>query len=207
MMRTFLASAAALSFASAVSASTVLFHDDFSQEDPGSVFQNTTTLDNWTVVQGNVDLIGSTSKFACEGGTACLDLDGFTTPTPAIIETIDAFHLQGGETYTLLFAFAGGTNNDTVTVALGSIFQMVLPAGGYTIPFAAAFSVTPQADELAQISFAVSTPPDSQGPYLGEVTLIGPAPIPLPAGAWFLIGGFGMLAFAAGRPNTVRLRA
>ncbi len=121
-MRHSLAATFALSLLSATAAQAVpLFNDTFDSEALGL----NQALDNWTVSDGTIDVIGTGFFDLHPGNGNYLDLDG-STSNAGKITTNTVFNLLAG-TYTLSFELGGSKRGDgnTVTVALGSIFSEV----------------------------------------------------------------------------------
>ncbi len=122
-MRRTLALTFAVSLLSATAAQAVpLFSDNFDSEGLGL----NTGLDNWTISDGTIDVIGAGGSFDLHPGNGhYLDLDG-SSSNAGKITTNTAFNLLAG-TYTLSFELGGSKRGDgnTVTVALGSIFSEV----------------------------------------------------------------------------------
>lgn len=121
-MRHTVAATLALSMLTATAAQAVpLFSDTFD----GEVRQLDTTLDNWTVSDGTIDVVGPGFFDFYPGNGNYVDLDG-STGNAGTITTTTLFNLLAG-TYTLNFQLGGSTRGDsnTVTVALGSVFSEV----------------------------------------------------------------------------------
>jgi hypothetical protein len=122
-MRRTLALSFAVSLLSATAAQAVpLFSDNFDSEALGL----STGLDNWTISDGTIDVIGAGGSFDFYPGNGhYLDLDG-SSGNAGKITTNTAFNLLPG-TYTLNFQLGGSTRGDSnsVTVALGSIYNEV----------------------------------------------------------------------------------
>lgn len=121
-MRTAYAATLALSLLSATAAQAVpLFNDTFDSEALGL----NTALDNWTVSDGTVDVVGTGFFDFYPGNGNYLDLDG-STRDAGKITTNTLFNLLAG-TYTLNFQLGGSARGEsnTVTVALGSIYSEV----------------------------------------------------------------------------------
>jgi hypothetical protein len=121
-MRRTLALTFAVSLLSATAAQAVpLFSDNFDSEALGL----STGLDNWTISDGTIDVIGTGSFDFYPGNGNYLDLDG-SSGNAGKITTNTAFNLLPG-TYTLSFQLGGSARggSDSVTVALGSIYSEV----------------------------------------------------------------------------------
>lgn len=102
---------------------TVLFEDNFDEENGGQAQLDYFTFQNWDVIQGTVDIIGNGACDFLPGNGLYIDLDG-SSSIAGTIETKTAFTLNPGQ-YQLQFQLAGSQRGDTntVVVSLGSIFQ------------------------------------------------------------------------------------
>jgi len=121
-MRPTLVATLALSLLSATAAQAVpLFSDTFDSE----VLGLNQTLDNWTVSDGAIDVVGTGFFDFYPGNGNYIDLDG-SIGNAGKITTNALFNLLAG-TYTLSFQLGGSTRGDSnsVTVALGSIYSEV----------------------------------------------------------------------------------
>lgn len=121
-MRRTLAATFALSLLSATAAQAVpLFSDTFDSE--AQSFDS--TLANWTVSDGTIDVIGPGFFDFYPGNGNYLDLDG-SSNNAGKITTNALFNLLPG-TYTLSFQLGGSARSDSnsVTVALGSVYSEV----------------------------------------------------------------------------------
>lgn len=96
-----------------------LFSDNFN----GEAQALNTSLDNWTVSDGTIDVIGTGFFDFYPGNGNYLDLDG-SSGNAGKITTNSSFSFLAG-TYTLRFDLGGSTRGDsnTMTVALGSFFS------------------------------------------------------------------------------------
>ncbi|MBX9605910.1 MAG: PEP-CTERM sorting domain-containing protein [Gammaproteobacteria bacterium] len=104
-----------------------LFSDSFDSEVQGL----NQSLDNWTVTDGTIDVVGTGFFNFYPGNGNYLDLDG-STGNAGIITTNVAFNLLPG-LYTLSFQLGGNARNggtDSVTVSLGSVFNEVFTLAG-----------------------------------------------------------------------------
>lgn len=104
-----------------------LFSDTFDSEAQGL----NQALDNWTVSDGTVDVVGTGFFDFYPGNGNYLDLDG-STGNAGVITTNAAFNLLPG-LYTLSFQLGGNGRNggtDSVTVSLGSVFNEVFALAG-----------------------------------------------------------------------------
>jgi hypothetical protein len=113
----------ALSLLTASAAHAVpLFSDTFD----GDALALNTTLLNWTVTNGTIDVIGAPNFFDFYPGNGrYVDLDG-STADAGTITTNQLFNLLPGN-YTLSFQLGGSTrgDNNSVTVSLGSAYNEV----------------------------------------------------------------------------------
>jgi hypothetical protein len=107
-----------------VDPATVLFVDDFDQENNGVGVYNWTSFANWNVVDGCVDLHGNGFHDVQPGRGLYVDLDG-SCAQGGTIETKAEFTLEPGA-YVLEFWIAGNHRidaADTVIITLGSVYQ------------------------------------------------------------------------------------
>jgi hypothetical protein len=192
-MRSSLISAAVLAAAlSAVPAAAApLFSDNFDGEALGL----NTTLDNWTVSDGTIDVIGSipTNSFNFYPGNGnYVDLDG-SSRNAGTITTNTVFSFAAG-TYTLTFELGGSTRGDTntVNVTLGGIF-----AESFTLASGAGLQLVTRTITLnsamgsGALSFAHDGG-DNLGLILDDVTLDYARPdvgVPAPLAASLLLAG------------------
>ena len=174
-------------------AATVFF-DDFSAD---TAAFSKTTLTNWNVVQGNVDVVNPGS-FGCPSpGTKCVDLDGTGSPAPAIIETQAIFSFVTGEQYELFFDIPAlntglGNNNDAFRVTIGSYYSEDFT--GYSAPLTVTRQFSIGSDGSAPITFTLLDQPNDAGPFLSGVSL---TQVPVPAAIWlFGTGLLGLVGMA-----------
>ena len=103
---------------------SVLFTDNFDNENNKQGVFNWTSFANWNVLQGCVDLHGNGLFDVQPGNGLYVDLDG-SCAAGGTIESKTAFTLAPG-TYVLEFWMAGNNRintADTVNVSLGSAYQ------------------------------------------------------------------------------------
>jgi hypothetical protein len=108
----------------AVDPATVLFLDDFDNENNGVGVYNWTQFAQWNVLDGCVDLHGNGFHDVQPGKGLYVDLDG-SCEKAGTIETKTEFTLTPGN-YILEFWIAGNhrrSSPDTVNVTLGSVYQ------------------------------------------------------------------------------------
>lgn len=174
----------------------VLFADDFNSEALGL----NTTLDNWDIVQGSVDVVQCFTS-----AERCVDLDG-TTPggPPTILDTRTSFAITAGNTYELAFSIVFVQGVDPFTLSFGSFSQSFPGNDNLTT----VLSFVADADGSSRVRFALNTPSnDNFGNWLTSFSLTetagnpppppppppNPSVIPLPAPALLLLAGLGGL--------------
>ena len=121
-MRHTLAATFALSLLTASGVQAVpLFNDTFDSE----VLGLDQTLDNWSISDGTIDVVGTGFFDFYPGNGNYIDLDG-SVSNAGKITTNTLFNFLVGN-YTLNFQLGGSTRGDTntVTVALGSFYSEV----------------------------------------------------------------------------------
>jgi hypothetical protein len=174
--------------------SAVLFSDDFNSETLGF----NTTLDNWDIVQGSVDVVQCFTS-----AERCVDLDG-TTPggPPTILDTKASFGITAGNSYDLAFSIVFVQGFDPFTLSFGSFSRSFAGNGNITT----VLSFVADADGSSKVRFALNTPSNNNlGNWLTSFSLTEtagtppppPPPdvsaIPLPASALLLLAGLGGL--------------
>jgi hypothetical protein len=191
-------------FASALStqaATQTLFSDNFAADSAlvASGYQTVTSLTNWTLKHGNVDVL-AVSSFCASGTLGCIDLDGTGAGEVAVLETKTALNFVAGILYTFTFSFAGGTQVENLTVGFpgGTANTFASPGVGDH-----SFTGTVASNGSGPITITMGGPADNVGPYLSGVLVTyddGVAVVPLPAGAPLLLAGIGLFgAFARRR--------
>jgi len=183
--------ALAIAFAGVGSAqaATTLFSDNFDSEALGL----STALDNWTVTDGTVDVIGPGLFDIYPGNGNYLDLDG-STGNGARIETA-AFAFTKGQSYTLNFKL-GGNNGSPQAINFGFadfLGSLVPPAMGTLQDLT--FTFTALSSGMSTLFFE-DTGNDNQGAILDNIVLTAgdaPATVPVPAGGVLLVSALGLL--------------
>ncbi|MEM7679137.1 MAG: PEP-CTERM sorting domain-containing protein [Myxococcota bacterium] len=216
-----IAASSALALAPSGHAGTV-FSDDFTSEAPRFVADgpgfdaNYTDFGQWTVLQGNVDLIegaivnGGSSLQSCGGDDYCVDLDGSAdsgqnNPT-SIIQTSLPLVLDPGTFYTAVLDISGDQlANVTADIevsfiglfgdTLSSETFTLMPTNADTPSFQTLSSVFGPTDvSLAFLRLTLLGTNDFSGPILRSVH-IDSAPVPVPAALPLFaaaVGGFGL---------------
>ena len=110
---------------------TVMFFEDFDDENNGEGINNWKDFAQWDVISGCVDLHGNGFYDIVPGRGLYVDLDGSCTRA-GTIETKESFTLVPGDRYLLEYWLAGNQRRDdadSLDVTLGSTFQQrhVLP--------------------------------------------------------------------------------
>jgi Glycosyl hydrolase family 9/FG-GAP-like repeat len=132
--------------------SVTLLSDNFNTENTGFGLYNFNQLNNWTVIDGTVDLLGTGfEQDLIPGNGLYLDLDG-TSNNAGRIESKSTFSFNAGDQVTLSFYLAGSQRGDSnsVTVSLGNLFTETFTRNS--------------SDPLTKITrnFVVSTPTSSK---------------------------------------------
>lgn len=163
-------------FSSSAAQAIPLFSDNFN----GEAQALNTTLDNWTVSDGTIDVIGTGFFDFYSGNGNYLDLDGSSGNAGKITTTSNFSFLAG--TYTLSFDLGGSTRGDTntVTVALGSFFSetFTLPSSAPLQTFVRTFTFA-SSNGTGTLSFD-HTGGDNLGLILDNVLLDFSAPTTVP---------------------------
>ena len=127
-----------------------IFFDDFSAEALGT----NTTLDNWLLAEGTIDVAGTGFfQSLCAGSPSpsrCVDLDGSGPGDGLSAGTIARSFSLGAGDYVLSFYLSGSQRNDvnTVEVEFGSFFDVfftldpVDPWAPYSLPFTVTSATT-----------------------------------------------------------------
>jgi len=196
---------AALSIASAASASEILVNGSF--EDLGAATPEgwggytyyaggEVGLPGWTVEAGSVDVTLNTSSWSpAYDGQAGLDINGWDAGTIS-----QSFATQLGQLYTVSFAYsrnaASAPDNAAATVSAGGVTRDVLAPNDGSFGGANNFlwktdSFTFQGTgNVEKISIAAAIPGNG-GVFFDKVSIVS-APVPEPATWALMISGFGM---------------
>ena len=92
----------------------VIFSDNFDAETESS---NTSSLTNWTISNGTIDIVGPAFFDLLPGNGRYVDLDGSTGDAGKL--TSSALTLVAGTTYDLVFSLGGSQRGDTNSVDYG----------------------------------------------------------------------------------------
>jgi hypothetical protein len=207
-MKRFLAIAFVVAPMSAQAATTTLFFDDFEAEGGAPVADtNFSSLANFDVVDGSVDLFTNGGFGLSCPSFACLDMDG-SSGAAGRIETKSAFtFLPRNASYTLAINIRGNQRGGSDTLTFGIVDgaseivsqSVTLAAGdGYRVE---SFSFDFGLGQTGKV-FIDHDGGDNVGILLDSVSLTQTTPgavIPLPAAAPLLLGGLAALGFAARR--------
>lgn len=194
----------ALSDNSVKPAAFVPLRETFNATPPGSNFSTRLAGSGFSVVSGNVDVLGhllngaDTGFFTCpaSGGTDpaadpgnCIDLNG---DMPGAIESTNPFRLISGATYAVSFRLAGGDGGGmgcayVAGASLGGSGETLFCAPANSGFLNESFLYTPVTDEAEAALRFVSraTPGDLiYGPYIDDITV---TQVPAPGALlWFL---------------------
>jgi len=166
-------SAATLLLFAGASNATVIFSDNFDDENGGVGVLNYVGFDNWNVENGTVDLIGNGYFDFLPGNGLYVDLDGSTGDAGEMVSSAPIN--IGPGTYQLNFDLAGNHRNNssevvTVQVNLGSIFNSTYSLGRYDpfTTFGTTFSIL---SETSVTLFFANAGGDNIGMLLDNVSL------------------------------------
>ncbi len=164
-------------------------------------FQNTTSLNGWTVESGTVDLINT--YWASSEGTHNVDMSG---SAPAVISQVIS-GLDVGESYALTFDLSGNPDGPPVVksllAAIGGTAAMftfdssttVRPAAMNWTPMVLRFTA-----EASSLTLRFSSMNDTVGFYGAALDNVAISAVPLPAAAPLLLAGLGgLVAFGRRR--------
>lgn len=155
----------------------IIFSDDFEAE----AFGINTTLDNWDITDGTIDVVGPSSfGLSCNGSSKCLDLDGSSNNAGRIETELLSLNLTG--THSLSFDLSGnqrGGANDTVQVFIGATLLDTItlaPSAGFST-HTLLFNVPSATNTRIIFDHAGG---DNFGLILDNVVLRGPTGVPEP---------------------------
>ncbi|CCQ49461.1 PEP-CTERM sorting domain-containing protein [Crocosphaera watsonii] len=189
-------------------ASTLVFADNFNQENNGVRALNYSSFNNWDVTNGSVDLYGRASNgfgsLLVRTNGAFVDLDG-STGTAGTLTSKQTFTFNPGDILTLQYDLSPGARpntsfgNNILIVSLGDIYRTVHATGvGFPLktPFKS-FSTTIHVTERTRGNLVFShLGGDTQGIYLDNVRLsVEKAVVPEPL---TILGAGTAIAFGAG---------
>jgi len=124
---------------------TVLLSDDFDTQNGGSGAGNFSSLTQWNITDGSIDLVGNGWADYLPGNGLYLDLDGETN-NASRLESKTSFNFSTGDLITLNFALGGSQrgNTETVTVSLGTLWNetFALPSSQPFTTISRTFSIT-----------------------------------------------------------------
>lgn len=187
---------ACLSVSAAANAND-LFQDDFEADNIG---YSLTSLSQWTMTDGSVDVIGVGSGYDFfPGNGKYIDLDG-SSGNAVVMKTSTSFNLMAGMTYTLSFDLGGSARWDgdnSVTVTLGDFSEtFTLAADAPLTNFSRQISMS--SDMTSSLVFDHAGG-DNMGLILDNVTLS--APVPEPETWAMLVAGLALLGLKARRKS------
>lgn len=134
-----------------------------------------TTLTNWDILSGTIDLVGTGLFDVLPGNGLYLAFDA----NECVIQSKDSFSFEAGKTYRIRVYVAGNQKMDngaaTVKVEIGSIFSHTISIADFAQGFANnSFNFTPSVDasEKIKITSDIGDPSIADwGPLLDAVTL------------------------------------
>jgi hypothetical protein len=196
--KTLLAGVFLIAAASTANAVT-LFSDDFNSD---TLSLNSSLL-NWSVTNGTVDVIGENpSPFFnfYPGNGNYLDMDGSTSQA-GTIKSNQVFNLVAGNSYTISFDYGkNDVNAESLNFGIGSVAStLVLAIGGIPTLLSNTFTFTALANEANVQLYFSALGGDNQGPVLDNVVLTSVSAVPLPAAAPLLVMGLMSLGALARR--------
>ncbi|MGV8987013.1 MAG: VPLPA-CTERM sorting domain-containing protein [Cypionkella sp.] len=172
-----------------------VFSDDFSSDTAGG---NLTSLNNWSVTSGNVDVIGD-GYYPMYSLANKLDMNG---NTPGRIE--HAFANLAAGLYTLTFDYGnnmGSNNQEQLSFGIGGLLANISIPGAVANLLSQSYSFV-WGGGATSLFFADTgtSNTDSGGPILSNVSL---SAVPLPAGAPLLLAGVAGLVALRRRRKSV----
>ena len=189
MFKTFLtASAFSLGLVGAASATTI-FTEDFEGDVPGAP----STLLNWDVVSGTIDVIPIGGLYNWyDGNGQYVDMNG--SPGAGMIETTNALGMILGQTYTLTFDYGNNQNSNNVeqlTFGFGDQIWVIDIAGAIPDFLTATYTFvfTGSSDHLFFADTGTTTG-DNGGPIIDNISV---SAVPVPAAGFLLFGALGGL--------------
>ncbi|MGB4827936.1 MAG: VPLPA-CTERM sorting domain-containing protein [Paracoccaceae bacterium] len=195
---TLTAAALSLGLVGAASAATV-FTEDFEADVAGAP----STLLNWTVVSGTIDVIpvGSSFDWYSPNGQY-VDMNG-SPAGPGRIETNSGLGLVLGQSYTLTFDYGNNKNSNAVeqlTFGIDGNTWVIDIAGAIPSFLTASFSfVFSGGSDTLFFADTGPTPGDAGGPIIDNISV---AAVPVPAAGFLLLGALGGLAGLRRRRKT-----
>lgn len=190
MLKTlFVAGGLTLALASGAGALTV-FSDDFETDSLGV----NAALNNWTVTQGSIDVIG-TNFFQWYGPGHYVDLNG-STFAAGRIDTAP-LTLKLGARYSLEFDYGNNMNSnarEAIGFGIGGAYDEIVLDGQVSNMVHYVFQFIAR-QSPANLFFADvgATPNDNGGPILDNVRLEQLTGVPLPATGLLLAGAVGLI--------------
>lgn len=177
--------------ASASAHANLLFEDTFNAETRAL----NSSLSNWTVSNGSIDVIGTGYFDFYPGNGNYLDLDG-STRNAGRITTVTSFALNPGVTYLLSFDLGGSKRGDSnsVNVALGNFsetFTLASSAGWQNVTR----SISVLGDMSSRLSFDHAGG-DNMGLILDNVSVTA---VPEPETYALMLAGLGLMGFMVRR--------
>jgi len=151
---------------------STLLSDDFESE---SIAAGQTSLINWNLIAGNVDVFTNAQYPAMDGGIA-LDLDGSPAQN-ATLESKSTFNLEAGKQYLLTFEHAnnsfGNIQDNSLEVTLGAYTQtFATPTDGGITEYKRTVLFSPAQNESVKIRFKELGTPSAGGSILDNVVFL-----------------------------------
>jgi hypothetical protein len=177
-------------------ADTIVFSDNFNNENGGNWALNYTGFANWTVTNGSVDLIGVGSPYDfLPGNGLYLDMDGSTNDAGTIVSK--SLSLAAGS-YLFSFDLAGNQRGDPNVEPVTAEVQVGVVTNTYSLADTAPFKLftlafTLGAPKTVDLSFS-EVGNSNIGMLLDNVTLTSVSSVPLPSAA---LGGLVLIGCMA----------